>query len=66
MVEIFTKKALIATKALGIPTEEVIPILKKLLKMYDNDWTLIAEDNYRTLIDAYFEHKEDKVNPLHF
>ncbi|CAL0300010.1 unnamed protein product [Lupinus luteus] len=53
-------KAFIASRALGIPDEEMKPVLKYLLKMYDGKWELIEEDNYRTLVDAYFELKEDK------
>ncbi|KAJ7973533.1 Histone-lysine N-methyltransferase [Quillaja saponaria] len=49
-----------AMRALGIPDKEVKPVLKKLLKVYDRNWELIEEDNYRTLVDAYFEFNEDK------
>lgn len=55
-------QAFMATRALGIPDEEVKPLLKQLLKVYDKNWELIEEDNYRTLLDAYFELKENKVN----
>ncbi|KAM1692032.1 hypothetical protein FF1_033669 [Malus domestica] len=48
------------TRALGIPDAEIKPVLKGLLRMYDKKWELIEEDNYRTLIDAYFESKENK------
>lgn len=61
MVDEPKTKALNATRAIGIPDEGVKPILKQLLRVYDNDWTHIAEDNYRTLFDAYFEHMENKV-----
>ncbi|XP_027367291.1 probable inactive histone-lysine N-methyltransferase SUVR2 [Abrus precatorius] len=53
-------KAYNAMRPLGVSDEEVKPVLKKLLKLYDKKWELIEEDNYRTLIDAYFELKEDK------
>ncbi|TKY52093.1 Histone-lysine N-methyltransferase SUVR4 [Spatholobus suberectus] len=53
-------KAYDAMRSLGISDEEVKPVLKKLLQLYDRKWELIEEDNYRTLIDAYFELKEDK------
>ncbi|CAJ1976272.1 unnamed protein product [Sphenostylis stenocarpa] len=53
-------KAFNAMRSLGISIEEVKPVLKKLLKLYDRNWELIEEDNYRTLIDAYFELKQDK------
>lgn len=55
-------KAYDAMRALGISDEEVKPVLKNLLTVYDRKWELIEEDNYRTLIDAYFELKEDKVS----
>ncbi|KAK7344154.1 hypothetical protein VNO77_13471 [Canavalia gladiata] len=53
-------KAYNAMRSLGISDDEVKPVLKKLLKLYDGKWELIEEDNYRTLIDTYFESKEDK------
>ncbi|XP_073223001.1 probable inactive histone-lysine N-methyltransferase SUVR2 isoform X2 [Cicer arietinum] len=53
-------KAYNAMRALGISENEVKPVLKNLVKVYDRNWELIEEDNYRTLIDAYFELKEDK------
>ncbi|KAH1138615.1 hypothetical protein AAZX31_10G156200 [Glycine max] len=53
-------KAYNAMRSLGISDEEVKPVLKNLLQLYDRNWELIEEDNYRTLIDAYFELKEDK------
>ncbi|XP_031398380.1 probable inactive histone-lysine N-methyltransferase SUVR2, partial [Punica granatum] len=46
-----------ATRALGIPDEEVKPVLKNLLKLYEKNWEFIEEDNYRTLIDSYYENK---------
>ncbi|KAI5398266.1 hypothetical protein KIW84_063889 [Lathyrus oleraceus] len=55
-----TVKAYDAMKDLGISKEEVKPVLRNLLKVYDKNWELIEDDNYRTLIDAYFESKEDK------
>ena len=56
-------KAYNAMRSLGISDEEVKPVLKNLLQLYDRNWELIEEDNYRTLIDAYFELKEAKVCP---
>lgn len=54
-------KAFHGMKDLGIPKETVKPVLKKLLKLYDNNWELIEEDNYRTLADAIFESADEKV-----
>ena len=50
-----------AMRTLGVSADEVKPVLIKLLNVYDRRWELIEEDNYRTLVDAYFESKEDKV-----
>uniref|UniRef100_A0A7N2L7E7 Histone-lysine N-methyltransferase SUVR4 n=1 Tax=Quercus lobata TaxID=97700 RepID=A0A7N2L7E7_QUELO len=47
-----------AMKRLDIPPEKVKPVLKKLLVLYNMNWDLIEDGNYRTLIDAYFELNE--------
>ncbi|MCD7472247.1 hypothetical protein HAX54_013274 [Datura stramonium] len=52
------KKAFRAMKNIGISEEKVKPVLKSLLKLYDKNWELIEEENYRALADAIFE-KED-------
>ncbi|KAG6750697.1 hypothetical protein POTOM_045206 [Populus tomentosa] len=49
-----------ATRALGIRDEEVKPVLFNLLKLFDMNWELIEAEDYRALIDAYFESKESK------
>ncbi|KAK6156413.1 hypothetical protein DH2020_010661 [Rehmannia glutinosa] len=53
-------KAFKAMKSLGICAETVKPVLKRLLKLYDRNWELIEDDNYRTLADAIFECEDDK------
>lgn len=56
-----------AMGALGIAESKVKPVLKKLLKLYDKNWELIEEENYRALADAIFEDDEHKVYfPLYF
>lgn len=50
-----------AMKVLGISEETVKPVLKSLLKLYDKNWELIEEENYRALADAIFEYEETKV-----
>uniref|UniRef100_A0A2C9VG59 SET domain-containing protein n=1 Tax=Manihot esculenta TaxID=3983 RepID=A0A2C9VG59_MANES len=55
-----------ATRALGIPDEEVKPVLKKLLKVYDKNWELIEAEDYRALIDSYFELRETENNVTHY
>lgn len=57
-------KAFAVTRALGLHDEEVKPVLKNLLQVYEKNWELIEEDNYRTLLDAFFELKEKEVNLL--
>ncbi|CAL9242084.1 unnamed protein product [Arabidopsis halleri] len=52
------KKAFMAMKALGIKDAQVKPVLKNLLTLYDKNWELIAEDNYRVLADAIFDSQE--------
>ncbi|GMI84626.1 SET DOMAIN PROTEIN 31 [Hibiscus trionum] len=53
-------KAFNATRALNLPDKEVKLVLKHLLKLFDNNWEPIEAEDYRALIDAYFELKEDK------
>ncbi|KAE8663055.1 Histone-lysine N-methyltransferase SUVR4 [Hibiscus syriacus] len=54
------RKAFNATRALSLPYEEVKLVLKRLLKLFDYNWEPIEAENYRALIDAYFDLKEDK------
>lgn len=51
---------------LGIHESKVKPVLKKLLKLYDKNWELIEEENYRALADAIFEEDENKVYFPHY
>lgn len=62
--DVKVRQAFAATRALGIPDEEVKPILKQLLRVYNKKWELIEEGNFRTLIDTYYESKENKVTTL--
>ncbi|CAK7341179.1 unnamed protein product [Dovyalis caffra] len=49
-----------ATRALGIPDKEVKPVLLNLFQLFDGNWEPIEAEDYRALIDAYFESKESK------
>lgn len=51
-------KAFRAMRAIGIVEEKVKPVLKDLLKLYDKNWELIEEENYRALADAILERDE--------
>ncbi|WOG94941.1 hypothetical protein DCAR_0314238 [Daucus carota subsp. sativus] len=53
-------KAFRAMKDLGIAEEVTKPVLKKLLKVYDKNWELIEEENYRALVDAIFDTQESE------
>ncbi|KAL9142981.1 hypothetical protein ABFS82_14G207200 [Erythranthe guttata] len=50
-----------AMKGIGISEDKVKPVLKKLLKLYDKNWELIEEENYRALADAIFEREESEA-----
>lgn len=50
-----------AMKDIGVKEDKVKPVLKKLLKLYDKNWQLIEEENYRVLADAVFEEDENEV-----
>ncbi|XP_073149180.1 probable inactive histone-lysine N-methyltransferase SUVR2 isoform X4 [Henckelia pumila] len=47
-----------AMKSIGISEDKIKPVLKSLLKLFDKNWTLIEEENYRALADAIFERDE--------
>ncbi|XP_044501339.1 probable inactive histone-lysine N-methyltransferase SUVR2 isoform X2 [Mangifera indica] len=51
-------KAFKAMKAIGISENKAKPVLKKLLKLYEKNWELIEEENYRALADAIFEEED--------
>ncbi|RVW77260.1 Histone-lysine N-methyltransferase SUVR4 [Vitis vinifera] len=53
-------KACNSMKAMGIAEELVRPVLNDLANLYDNNWALIEDENYRVLIDAIFEQQEVK------
>ncbi|CAJ2651788.1 probable inactive histone-lysine N-methyltransferase SUVR2 isoform X2 [Trifolium pratense] len=55
--------ALTAMGALGIDEAKVKSVLKKLLKLYDKNWELIEEENYRALLDAIFEEGDNFEEP---
>ncbi|KAI3958150.1 hypothetical protein MKW98_020792 [Papaver atlanticum] len=54
-----------AMRALGIPAETIKPNLKKLYNLYDKNWSLIEEDNYRALADFIFQSQEEEEKETH-
>ncbi|KAK2638044.1 hypothetical protein Ddye_025839 [Dipteronia dyeriana] len=53
-------KALKVTRGLGIPDKEVKPVLQDLLQVYEWNWEPVEAEEYRVLLDAYFESKENQ------
>ncbi|KAL3517735.1 hypothetical protein ACH5RR_020324 [Cinchona calisaya] len=51
-------RAFRAMRDLGISENKVKPVLKHLLKLYDKNWDVIEEENYRILADAIFDSEE--------
>ncbi|XP_022886769.1 probable inactive histone-lysine N-methyltransferase SUVR2 [Olea europaea var. sylvestris] len=51
-------KSFHAMKAIGVSEDKVQPVLKNLLRLFDKNWELIEEENYRALADAIFEREE--------
>ncbi|KAL0370404.1 UNVERIFIED_CONTAM: putative inactive histone-lysine N-methyltransferase SUVR2 [Sesamum angustifolium] len=57
-IKVRAANAFHAMKAIGISEDKVKPVLKNLVKLYDKNWALIEEENYRALADAIFEREE--------
>ncbi|CAN1129325.1 Histone-lysine N-methyltransferase SUVR4 [Linum perenne] len=55
------QRAFEATKALGLPKNEVKPVLLELLKSSDYNWDFIEAEDYKILVETYFEAMESKV-----
>lgn len=55
------EKALSATRVLGLKDKAVKRVLLDLLEVYDWNWELVEAEDYRALIDAYFELEETQV-----
>ncbi|KAM0851523.1 hypothetical protein ACQ4PT_052360 [Festuca glaucescens] len=56
-------KACNAMKTLGFPRKKAGSVVKRLLKLFDDNWEPIEEDNYRILIDAILEDGSDEPMP---
>ncbi|KAH9603762.1 hypothetical protein KSS87_018788 [Heliosperma pusillum] len=55
------KAAFKAMKEIGIAEHKTKPALKKLLKVFNKNWSLIELENYRVLADAIFEYEETET-----
>ncbi|RLN34472.1 histone-lysine N-methyltransferase SUVR4-like isoform X2 [Panicum miliaceum] len=58
-------RALDAMKALGFSKKEVTPVLKSLLKLFDNSWEPIEDEGYRALADATLDARDRPQGPEH-
>lgn len=47
-----------AMKTFGIKPAETKKALKGLLKLYDNNWELIEDENYKVLFDVLMPEEE--------
>ncbi|XP_051207922.1 histone-lysine N-methyltransferase SUVR4 isoform X2 [Lolium perenne] len=56
-------KAWNAMKALGFTKTKVGKVVKRLFKLFDDNWEPIEEDNYRILIDAMLEDGSNEPMP---
>ncbi|XP_047955276.1 probable inactive histone-lysine N-methyltransferase SUVR2 [Salvia hispanica] len=59
--EIKFANAIEAMNIIGIKEEKVLPVLKTLVKLCDDNWALIEEGNYRALADAILVKDERDV-----
>lgn len=55
------QNALKFAKSLGFTVEKVKPVVRNLLKLYENNWEFIEEDNYKALLDALLESDDGPV-----
>uniref|UniRef100_A0ACD6A2F4 Uncharacterized protein n=1 Tax=Avena sativa TaxID=4498 RepID=A0ACD6A2F4_AVESA len=49
------QQAVKAMKSLGISSKQSGPVLKRLLNVFDDNWALIEDENYRVLADAILD-----------
>jgi hypothetical protein len=52
------RRALAAMRALGFSNKHSIAVLKRLLKVYNNNWELIEDESYRVLAEAILDHQQ--------
>ena len=49
------QRAVNAMKPLGFTRQQSGPVIKHLLKVYENNWALIEDENYAVLADAILD-----------
>lgn len=50
-----------AMRAIGIEEDKVKPVLKNLMTLFDKNWALIEEENYKVLADAVYDRCKIEV-----
>jgi hypothetical protein len=49
------RRAVAAMKSLGFPKQQCVDVLKRLLKVFNHNWDLIEDENYRAFADAILD-----------
>ncbi|CAM0911497.1 unnamed protein product [Alopecurus aequalis] len=57
-------KALSAMKTLGFSGRKAGPVVKRLLKLFNDNWEPIEEDNYSVLIEAILDDEKSGPMPI--
>ncbi|KAK9991699.1 hypothetical protein SO802_026684 [Lithocarpus litseifolius] len=55
-----------AMKSIGFPESEVKPVLNRLLELSDYNWGYIENDEYRALIEALLQKKQEQEKSVEF
>ncbi|XP_075653793.1 uncharacterized protein LOC142624159 [Castanea sativa] len=55
-----------AMKSIGFPENEVKPVLNRLLESSDYNWGYIENDEYRALIEALLQKKQEQEKSVEF
>nr|TKW36176.1 hypothetical protein SEVIR_2G423700v2 [Setaria viridis] len=59
------RRAIDAMTALGFSKKESTPVLRSLLKLFDNSWEPIEDECYRALADAILDSRDRPKEPEH-
>ncbi|CAO2190227.1 unnamed protein product [Urochloa humidicola] len=57
------RKALDAMKLLGFSKKQAYPVLKQLVKTFNNNWEPIEDECYRALVDAILDAQDSQQTP---
>ncbi|CAL5014207.1 unnamed protein product [Urochloa decumbens] len=57
------RKALDAMKLLGFSKKQAFPVLKQLVKTFNNNWEPIEDECYRALVDAILDAEDSQQTP---